>query len=313
MNSDRILVTGAGGFVGRHFMKAVQAAFPLAQIIGTGLNSGHGTGMDITNSLEVRARIAKFNPDVCVHLAGISSIGSASADPAQAWNVNLQGTLNLANAIMAEAPQCRMIFISSGECYGESFKPGKALDETAPLAPMNLYAATKAAAEMALGAMACDGLRLHRLRPFNHTGPEQSDAFVTIAFAKQIARIEAGLAPPEIAVGSLDPERDFLDVRDVCAAYICCIEQFDGIANNQTFNVSSGHGVKIGTLLNMLLAKAKCPISIRQDSTRIRRVEIKRAVGNPGLAQEMLGWRPQFSLDETLDTIMDYVRPSVLS
>ena len=67
--------------------------------------------------------------------------------------------------------------------------------------------------------MAGEGLRVLRMRPFNHTGPGQSDAFVVPAFARQVARIAAGLQPPVLQVGALDPQRDFLDVRDVCAAY----------------------------------------------------------------------------------------------
>jgi GDP-4-dehydro-6-deoxy-D-mannose reductase len=89
-----------------------------------------------------------------------------------------------------------MLFVSSAEVYGASFRAGRPLDETAPLSPMNLYAATKAAAEMALVALIPRGLDLVRLRPFNHTGPGQSEAFVIPAFAGQIARIEAGRQKP---------------------------------------------------------------------------------------------------------------------
>jgi GDP-4-dehydro-6-deoxy-D-mannose reductase len=308
MGLNNILVTGAGGFVGRHLAPALKAAFPAARIIGTSQDPDATEIFDITDREQARDIISRLQPDVCIHLAGISAIGHARANPRRAWEVNLHGTLNIADAILGAAPECRLIFISSAECYGGSFKPGFPLPETAPLAPMNLYAATKAATELALGAMTGDGLRVLRLRPFNHTGPGQTEDFVVPAFAAQIARIEAGLAPPEISVGALDPERDFLDIRDICSAYIASIKKIDGFANNQIINIASGRAVKIGAILDILLARAKCRISVRQDPSRMRPVEISRAVGDASLAAKILDWRPQFTLEETLDTVLNFAR-----
>jgi GDP-4-dehydro-6-deoxy-D-mannose reductase len=308
MGLNTILVTGAAGFVGRHLAPGLQGAFPAANIIGTSQDADADENLNITNRGQAREIISRLQPDICVHLAGISAIGHARADPRLAWEVNLHGTLNLAEAILAAAPECRLIFISSAECYGGSFKPGLPLSETAALAPLNLYAATKAAAELALGAMTGDGLRLLRLRPFNHTGPGQKEDFVVPAFAGQIARIEAGLARPEISVGALDPERDFLDIRDVCGAYIASIKMIGGLANNQIINIASGRAVKIGVILEMLLARAKCEISVRQDPARLRPVEISRAIGDASLAAEILHWRPQFRLEETLDSVLNFAR-----
>jgi GDP-4-dehydro-6-deoxy-D-mannose reductase len=311
MGLNTLLVTGAGGFVGRHLAPALQAAFPAARIIGTSQDADADENFDITDRSQAREIISRLQPDICFHLAGISAIGHARADPRRAWEVNLQGTLNIADAILAAAPACRLIFISSAECYGGSFKPGLPLSEAAALAPMNLYAATKAAAELALGAMTGDGLRLLRLRPFNHTGPGQTEDFVVPAFAGQIARIEAGLAAPEISVGALDPERDFLDIRDVCGAYIASARKLGELANTQIINIASGRAVKIGVILDLLLARAKCGISVRQDPSRLRPVEISRAVGDASRAAESLGWRPRFSLEETLDTVLNFARAQI--
>ena len=308
MTYGSILVTGAGGFVGKHLLPALQAVFPAARIIGTAQSAGRGEALDITERARVRATVERLQPDLCIHLAGIAAVGAARANPSAAWQVNLHGTLNIANAILSAAPQCRMIFISSAECYGASFKTATALDETAILAPMNLYAATKAAAELALGALTGEGLRLLRLRPFNHTGPGQTEDFVVPAFAGQIARIEAGLMPAEMAVGALDPERDFLDIRDICGAYIACIKNFDAFPNNTVMNIASGRPVKIGAILDLLLSKSKNLIVVKQDQSRMRPVEIRRAVGNPELAQKLLHWQPQFELEQTLDTVLHFAR-----
>jgi GDP-4-dehydro-6-deoxy-D-mannose reductase len=312
--SKAILVTGAGGFVGGHLLPALRAAFPTAKLIGTGQEPDAGLiALDITRRDAVRQVIAAQQPDICIHLAGIAAIGTAIADPDHAWAVNLHGTLNIADAIQAEAPHCRMIFISSAECYGASFKSGLKLDESAVLAPMNLYAATKAAADLALGARTGRGLRLLRLRPFNHTGPGQTEDFVVPAFAGQIARIEAGLAPPEIAVGALDSERDFLDVRDICAAYVQCVAQDAELPDDVILNIASGQAVKIATILEMLLARTPHNITIRQDPSRMRPVEISTAIGDASRARRLLHWQPRIPLAETLDSVLDFARQKTRS
>jgi GDP-4-dehydro-6-deoxy-D-mannose reductase len=308
MGFDHILVTGAGGFVGQHLLPALTAAFPAAKISGTSQAPNASEILDISNREQVHACISRLQPDICIHLAGISAIGNARANPRRAWEVNLHGTLNIADAILAAAPKCRLIFISSAECYGGSFKLGVALSESAPLAPMNLYAATKAATELALGALTGEGLRLLRLRPFNHTGPGQTTAFVVPAFASQIARIEAGLMPPEIAVGALDPERDFLDIRDICSAYVSSIKLFDDLPNNTIMNIASGRAIRIGSILEILLGQAKAPIAVKQDQSRMRPVEIRRAIGDARLARTLLNWQPQFELTETLATVLNFAR-----
>ncbi|MDR3520456.1 MAG: GDP-mannose 4,6-dehydratase [Acidocella sp.] len=299
----RILITGAEGFVGQHLRHSLSMAGVGEEYIGTSLAT-----LDITDAAAVDQLIGKLQPDACIHLAGVAAVDDAKQAPEHAWAVNFHGALNVGNAILAHAPQCRMIFISSAECYGASFKTGAALDETALLAPLNLYAATKAAAEMALGALTSDGLRLLRLRPFNHTGPGQREAFVVPAFAGQIARIEAGLAPPEIGVGALDPRRDFLDVRDVCAAYGLALQKFDALPNNSVFNIGSGQVIRISDVLSMLLAMARCKISIVTDPARLRGVEIACALGDAALARQALGWQPRYGLQETLASVLEAAR-----
>jgi GDP-4-dehydro-6-deoxy-D-mannose reductase len=308
MSEPSILLTGAGGFVGQHLLPALKSAFPAARLIPTGLD-GHDR-LDVTDKAALAAAFAAQKPDFCIHLAALSAIGASRADPENAWAINCHGTINLGRAILAQSPATRLIFISTAEVYGASFKPGLPLPESAPLEPQNTYAATKAAAEMALCALAAEGLRVQRLRPFNHTGPGQREDFVVPAFAAQIARIEAGFSGHEMLVGNLESERDFLDITDVCAAYIATIKKFDELPNNLALNICTGHATRIAAILDKLLALTSETITIRQDPARLRPSDIPRAAGNPDAAAKLLHWRPKKSLDETLASVLSHARQS---
>ncbi len=142
---QRILITGAAGFVGQHLVPMLRSSFPNAALFTE--------YFDITDAAAVAEIVRNAQPDACIHLAAVTTIAGAQEAPDLAWQVNVLGTLSLARAILAYAPACRFLFASSAETYGKSFQAGAPLDESALLAPMNSYAATKAAADLALGAM----------------------------------------------------------------------------------------------------------------------------------------------------------------
>ena len=233
-------------------------------------------------------------PDACVHLAAVASVPAARGDPRLAWDVNLHGTLNLANALVAIAPGCVLLFAATADVYGTSFRSGVPLNEHAPLAPTNIYSATKAAADLALGAMAQDGLPVIRLRLFNHTGRGQSDVFALPAFARQIALIEAGEQEPVMQVGNLDARRDFLDVHDVCTAYVACLQHAQLLPLATLLNIASGVPRRIGDVLDALLKRAGVQVEIRIDSARLRPSDTPLAIGDAALARSLLGWCPGF-------------------
>ena len=316
----KILITGAHGFVGPHLVTSLRRKFGIqVEIIATSRTKGVdpvlGTveTLDVTDARAVDQMIARVCPSHVVHLAGLAAIRAVIADTPTAWQVHLFGTLNIANAILEHAANCALVFIGSGQVYGASARSALALDETALLAPTNGYEVTKAAADLALGALVPQGLRCIRLRPFNHTGPGQTEDFAVPSFAMQIARIEAGRQPPIIQVGNLDAERDFLDVRDVVAAYALAIAKSDDIASGTILNIASGVPRSISDILDRLVALSTVPITIRQDPARMRPSDTPRFVGSAVRAQELLGWAPEYNIDDTLAEVLTYCRHVVVS
>jgi GDP-4-dehydro-6-deoxy-D-mannose reductase len=302
----KVLITGAGGFVGRHLTAALRADRP-----GWVLDVPGGRAeLDVTDAAAVELRVDDARPDMVVHLAAVTTVNAAAQDPDRARRVILEGARNLVHALRSRAPAAHLLLVSSGEVYGESLNAAIPVNEAAPLRPAHPYAASKAAAETLVSEAAAAGLSAAIARPFNHTGPGQSEAFVAPSFAGQIARIEAGLAPPVIEVGDLDDERDFLDVADVVAAYQLLLERRADPAARAIFNVASGEAVRIGDLLERLLALARLRIAVRVNPERLRRSPMRRMIGDPSRLRS-LGWAPKRALDQTLAALLDDRRRAI--
>jgi GDP-4-dehydro-6-deoxy-D-mannose reductase len=308
----RVLITGANGFVGRHLIDALAASPDAPEIVaGTygeealSCLNARSMSLDVADAERTLAVIQAEQPTHVVHLAAISH---ANLDVRKTWDINVQGTLNVVLAIKEGAPACRLIFCSSAQVYGGSFRSGKPLAEDAPLDPENLYAASKAAADILVGQMAKAGLRAIRLRPFNHTGPGQRPEMAIASFASQIAAIERGEQTPVMKVGNLLVQREFLDVRDVVVAYSLAIQHFESLPNGSVFNIASGEAIGIDTILKMLLNMSSKEITVVQDPNLMRPNETPVMIGNGEAARRALEWVPRRKLPDTLKSILDYYR-----
>lgn len=313
----RILITGAGGFVGPHLVAELARVLarealivPAARNADRFSDAAKAVQLDVTDEEAVDRVIGGLAPTHVIHLSAVSSPPKVSADYRAAWMVNTFGALSVANAILRRAPQCWLIFAGSGLVYGDTAKSGQLLDEGALLAPNSDYSATKAAADLALGALTGRGLKSVRLRLFNHTGPGQTEAFVVPSFAAQIARIEAGLQPPVIRVGNSDATRDFLDVRDVTSAYALAVLKSPELDPGVVLNVASGTPRTIRSVLDELLALSSAEITVVSDSLRMRPSDTPVYVGSAEAARRLLGWAPRHSFSATLSEVLAYWRRS---
>lgn len=305
-----ILVTGSTGFVGKRLVPALQDAFPAAQVHAAGsASSPTPFTLDLSSRDSVNRLVNDIKPDAIVHLAAISHIPTSFKNPELTWQVNLLGTLRLLDAAKSISNDCTFLQIGSGDCYGESFNQGSPVTEETSFKPLNPYAASKAAADIAAYSYShASSLKLIRARPFNHTGPGQSNQFVISAFAEQIAKIEAGLQAPTISVGDLSALRCFLHVNDIIDAYIRLLKNSASIPSGSAFNIASDTPVSVNSALNSLLCLSPAEISIETDPERFRPTDIPVVQADSSLLKHATGWSQKTELRDTLEEVLDFWR-----
>jgi GDP-4-dehydro-6-deoxy-D-mannose reductase len=298
----RVLVTGAGGFVGGHL--ADYCAAQGAEVAGPTRQE-----VDLLDAGAVRSLIARVRPERIFHLAAEASVARSWETPALVVQSNVSTTLNVLEAVRAEAPDAVVLVACSGEEYG----PPEELPvrERHPLRPQNPYAASKGMSDVLAGFHAdAYGTRVVRTRAFNHAGPRQSDTYVVASFARQIAEAEA--SPPEdgravIMHGNAETRRDFSDVRDVVRAYWLVAEQ----GTPDVFNVCSGRSTSVSDILGRLAAHSSLEVEGRVDPARLREGEVMEIRGSHDKLTEATGWQPEIDLDQTLRDTLDWWRERV--
>jgi nucleoside-diphosphate-sugar epimerase len=279
----KILLTGADGFTGRHFVPAAVAR-------------GHEVvplRCDLTQPSQVESALASVHADAVVHLAAIAFV--AHDDPRAFYDVNLFGTLNLLRALQARAlPLHKVLLASSANVYGNA--EHSPIPETQPPAPVNHYAMSKLSMELMARAH-FPSLPLVISRPFNYTGPGQAPQFVIPKLVEHFRRRE-----PVVRLGNLHVEREYNDVRFVCEAYLALLE---AEGSGSTYNVCSGVTHSLGDVVNLLVSLAGHTIEVRVDEKLVRPNEIHRLCGDPSLLRSAIGTLPSRDLRETLAWMLE--------
>ncbi len=314
----RCLITGIGGFAGPFLARELIRRGH--EVVGYGLAAPTWphAGSEEVRTVEgdvldregLAAVLAEQRPTHVYHLAASSHVGRSWSDRRHTLQVNVIGTDTLLECVAAACPSARVLFPSTGQVYAAAAAAGGTpLTEEAPLAPASPYAASKLCAEvLALHWFRARSVDVRVVRPFNFAGPGQAADFVCSDFARQVARIEAGEQPPEIAVGNLDAARDFCDVRDVVRGFVAALER--GRAG-RTYNLCSGTPVSVRWILERLLAAARTEIDVRVDPDRFRPADVPVFVGDPARAARELHWRTEIPLERTLLDTLEYWRNAV--
>jgi GDP-4-dehydro-6-deoxy-D-mannose reductase len=296
-------ITGARGFVGRHLATHLRQLGD--EVVA--LDLGGDQPVDVTDAAAVRARIASAAPDVVYHLAARSHVGKSWDTVDEVRAVNVDGTAHVL-AACAEPAVRRVLVVGSAEEYGRVDNPSVPVKESTPLDPVSPYARSKADAEaLALAAAGVHGLDVVCVRAFNHTGPGQSPRFLVPAIAARIARAERD-RDDDIAIGNLDPVRDYSDVRDVVRAYRLLIEHGE---SGVVYNVCSGRGVSVAEIARGLVARAKRPLRLTVDPSLVRATDVPVLVGDPTRLLDATGWEPRISLERTLADVLEDARAAL--
>ena len=311
----RVLITGAGGFVGRHLTAALRSrGHDVVTSDPAPRDDDESTlPLDVTDPLGVRGAVELAQPDAIAHLAAQAFVPASLADPERTFEINARGTLHVLDAARAIAehggPPPRVLVVSSGDVYGAQPREALPLRETTAPLPRSPYAASKVAAEALALAYACSyGVDAVVTRAFNHIGPGQDERFAAVAFALQIARAAAG-GGPRVLVGNLNASRDFLDVRDVCEAYALLLE--GGGAAGEIYNVASGTATTMREILRRLVEIARVPVEVREDPERLRPADVPVSVGDASKLREATGWTPRIPLAAALRAVYDDARERV--
>ncbi len=280
---DRVLVTGASGFIGRRLVDALRRRVGVV-LAPTRLE------WDVTLDDMPAVKV-----DHVFHLAGVSGVTASWHDPVRFHRVNAHGTANVAE--FCRRAECSLSYVSA-YCYGTPSR--LPISETDPVRPNNPYAFSKLQGE--------DVCRFYHeyfelpvtiIRPFNVYGPGQSDAFLLT----RIVRQALDLAVTEIEVLDLRPRRDYVFVDDVVEALIGTAAVF----KYAVFNVGSGVSHSVEEAIRAILAVSGVNKRYRSLEA-MRRYEILDVVAETSAITDAVGWKPRVPFREGLRRLVDAER-----
>ena len=285
---SRVLIFGAGGFVGSYLCKEfLNNGYKVS-----GTDKGEGSALpsevdfyktDLMQADEVKKLIGQIQPDIIVNLAAISSVGASWNMPQTTMAINVIGALNIMEAARKSEQKPRILFVGSSEEYVISENPLDGISKVTQEQLAKLYREQY-------------GLKIYCVRPFNHTGIGQRDTFVLPSFCKQVAEIDKSGKDGKIQVGNLKVKRDFSHVKDVVRAY------------RMIYNVGSGNAYSLEDMLTYIIGLSDQNIEIEVDQNRIRPTDQPVICCDRSLIGKELGWEPQYNVYDALREMYESYR-----
>jgi dTDP-glucose 4,6-dehydratase len=315
--NKKVLVTGAGGFIGSQLVERLVEEGACVRAF-VHYNSRADPGLLRLASSETIARLELISGNLCdpdavhkavddrqyvFHLGALISIPYSYLHPFEVAETNLMGTLNVLIACRDLSVE-RLIHTSTSEVYGTALRTP--IDETHPLQGQSPYSASKIGADKLAESFFCTyKLPVVTVRPFNTYGPRQSARAVIPTIITQ------ALTNRQICLGSLEAIRDFTYVTDTISGFLHAASE-DNV-EGCTFNLGTGTEISIGCLAEKIIQKVGTAIKIQVDPMRLRpeRSEVMRLLADNSFARERLGWRPTVSLDEGLEKTIRWVKENL--
>jgi GDP-4-dehydro-6-deoxy-D-mannose reductase len=259
---------------------------------------------DLQDEIAVERVLDRVRPEFIVHLAAQSSAGRSFAEPALTIRNNVIPVLNILDYVRKRQANTRLLAVGSADIYGPVEEDILPLQENRSPNPVNAYALSKSLQEQCCRQYASlYEIDVVATRSFNHTGHGQTEVFVLSSFAKQIVEIKKGLREPVVEVGNTEVRRDFLDVTDVCRAYLALLEKG---RRGEVYNVCSGTSHSVRELLETLCRLADVKLRTDVKDNRLRATDIRELRGDNSKIKADTGWTPEIPLEDTLQSLLDY-------
>ena len=317
LESKKVLVTGAGGFVGSHLVeRLIDHGCQVRCFIRYNSRNNYGLLQDIPSEKTAQLDIVAGDlrdanavyksmrgVDVVFHLGSLIAIPYSYLHPTEVIETNVTGTLNVMLAARDHKVD-KLVHTSTSEVYGTAlYVP---IDEKHPLQAQSPYSASKIGADKIVESFYDSyALPVTTIRPFNIYGPRQSARAVIPSIITQ------ALTQEKVCLGNLTPTRDYTYLTDTVEAFIKIAESDDTVG--QTFNVGSNLEISIGGLAEKILELTGKDIEIVQDEKRMRpeKSEVERLLADNTAARKTFGWEPSISLEDGLQQTIDWISSNV--